>query len=252
MSESSERQPRVIAAIDVGSTRWLKLQTLKYLDRKGEERAWDVAVRTTTKDPEAIDAVSILAILSNGNTKEVVLVKQFRPPMRAMSIECPAGLIDVGETPEQAALRELFEETGLKGNVMESFDSVCSLTPGLSSEKIKLVQVHVDMTLPENQYPKQHLDEGEDIEVFRIPLGELRERLDRMHSQGCSIFAPLYYFAIAHELSAKQFHRKGHHMETPKHDAQSSWRNSPLALLAVAIPTTAALTLILTNLVRSS
>ena len=40
------------------------------------------------------------------------LVKQFRPPVGHHTIEMPAGLIDEGESPAQAALRELKEETG--------------------------------------------------------------------------------------------------------------------------------------------
>lgn len=236
-------EPRVVAAVDVGGTRWLKLQTLKYIDSHGKERAWDVAVRTTTKDPSAVDAVSILAIL---NTGEVILVKQFRPPMRAMSIECPAGLVDSEETPEEAAVRELFEETGLRGTIMTSFDSVCSLTPGLSSEKIKLVQVHVDMSLPENQKPKQHLDEGEDIQVLRMPLEGLRQSLDKMHSEGCSIFAPLYYFAIAHEMSSKVGG------SGPAIGARSCPSRSEGAFntLWFAIPATAAMTLAVSYMMR--
>lgn len=200
----ANQMPRVTEAVDIASTRWLKLQTLKYVDVKGEQRAWDVAVRTTTKNPDAIDAVSILAILCRGEEREIVLVRQFRPPMRKMSIEFPAGLVDDGETPENAAIRELYEETGFRGTIRESFSSVLSLTPGLSAEKIKLVEVHVDLSLPENQHPKQKLDEGENIEVLRMPLKGLRATLDRLHEEGNSVFAPTYYFAVAHELESER------------------------------------------------
>jgi ADP-ribose pyrophosphatase len=47
------------------------------------------------------------------------LQKQFRPPVDKVCIEVPAGLIDAGETPEQCALRELKEETGYVGAVVE-------------------------------------------------------------------------------------------------------------------------------------
>lgn len=50
---------------------------------------------------------------------EVLLQKQFRPPLDKICIEFPAGLVDKGETPEQAAVRELAEETGYAGEVME-------------------------------------------------------------------------------------------------------------------------------------
>jgi len=49
-----------------------------------------------------------------------VLEKQFRPPVGKVCIEVPAGLIDEGETPEEAAVRELKEETGYVGEVSVS------------------------------------------------------------------------------------------------------------------------------------
>lgn len=50
---------------------------------------------------------------------EIVLQKQYRPPIDKIVIEVPAGLIDEGETAEQAAVRELKEETGYVGQVTE-------------------------------------------------------------------------------------------------------------------------------------
>jgi ADP-ribose pyrophosphatase len=49
-----------------------------------------------------------------------VLQKQYRPPIDKVVIEVPAGLVDAGETAEQAAVRELKEETGYVGVVSES------------------------------------------------------------------------------------------------------------------------------------
>lgn len=51
---------------------------------------------------------------------EIVLQKQYRPPVDKLVIEFPAGLIDAGETPEQAAIRELKEETGYVAEVLET------------------------------------------------------------------------------------------------------------------------------------
>jgi ADP-ribose pyrophosphatase len=62
--------------------------------------------------------VGIVAILQRpGEAAEILLQKQFRPPVGKVCIEVPAGLVDEGETAEEAALRELREETGYVGTV---------------------------------------------------------------------------------------------------------------------------------------
>ena len=57
------------------------------------------------------DAVLVLARTVDSRW---ILVKQFRPAMRESTLEFPAGSIDQNETPEAAAARELFEETGYR------------------------------------------------------------------------------------------------------------------------------------------
>jgi ADP-ribose pyrophosphatase len=51
---------------------------------------------------------------------EIVLQKQYRPPLDKIVIELPAGLVDECETAEQAAIRELKEETGYVAEVLET------------------------------------------------------------------------------------------------------------------------------------
>jgi 8-oxo-dGTP pyrophosphatase MutT (NUDIX family) len=51
---------------------------------------------------------------------EIILQKQYRPPIDKVVIEVPAGLVDAGESAEQAAVKELKEETGYVGVVTES------------------------------------------------------------------------------------------------------------------------------------
>lgn len=62
-----------------------------------------------------IDAVGIVTILNKQSGPELLLQKQYRPPIDKVVIEVPAGLIDAGETPEECAVRELKEETGYVG-----------------------------------------------------------------------------------------------------------------------------------------
>lgn len=91
-----------------------------YQDPSGKTRTWEHAERRTRPADSEIDGVGIVAIISKPDGNEIVLEKQFRPPLDKVVIEVPAGLVDEGETPEQAAVRELKEETGYVGVVEES------------------------------------------------------------------------------------------------------------------------------------
>lgn len=70
---------------------------------------------------EAPDWASTLAVTEAG---EVVFVRQYRHGARRASLELPAGVVDAGESPEQAARRELLEETGFASEALEPLWSV--------------------------------------------------------------------------------------------------------------------------------
>ena len=62
-----------------------------------------------------IDGVGIVTILEKQTGPELLLQKQYRPPIDKVAIEVPAGLVDAGESVETCAVRELKEETGYVG-----------------------------------------------------------------------------------------------------------------------------------------
>ena len=80
----------------------------------------------------SVDGVGIMAILCKPSGPEVLLQKQYRPPIDKVAIEVPAGLIDAGETVEECAVRELKEETGYVGTAEETspvmFNGRCLLS----------------------------------------------------------------------------------------------------------------------------
>lgn len=63
--------------------------------------------------------MGIVAILEKSSGPELLLQKQFRPPVDGITIEVPAGLVDAGEDAGACALRELKEETGYVGRLVE-------------------------------------------------------------------------------------------------------------------------------------
>ncbi len=91
-----------------------------YKDPLGKTRIWESAERCTRPKNSLIDGVGIVAILEKPSGPELLLQKQFRPPINKVVIEVPAGLVDEGETAEQSAVRELREETGYVGTVEET------------------------------------------------------------------------------------------------------------------------------------
>jgi 8-oxo-dGTP pyrophosphatase MutT (NUDIX family) len=64
---------------------------------------------------ECPDWVSVVPVTESG---EIVLVRQYRHGIDGETLEIPGGVIDPGESPEAAALRELEEETGYEGSTL--------------------------------------------------------------------------------------------------------------------------------------
>ncbi len=79
----------------------------------------NVPPEQTRPSSSLIDGVGIIAVLNKPSGPEIVLQKQFRPPIGKVVIEIPAGLVDVGEGAAESAVRELREETGYVGTVTE-------------------------------------------------------------------------------------------------------------------------------------
>lgn len=65
---------------------------------------------------EVADYVSVIALTSD---RRLVLVRQYRPVVDRVTLELPSGHVDPGETPEEAARRELREETGFTADDLE-------------------------------------------------------------------------------------------------------------------------------------
>jgi ADP-ribose pyrophosphatase len=140
------------------------------------EGTWEYAGRVAK-----MGAAVILAVTE---TREIVLVEQYRVPHGAMSIELPAGLIgDTGpdDTVLAAAARELAEETGFAAAGFEDL-GVFATSPGMSSEMFNLVRA----TGLTRIGPGGGV-EGEDIAVHVVPLDALTGFLAARRAAGCVI-----------------------------------------------------------------
>lgn len=181
--------PRIYDEERVGEGKWIVLDLVKYTDRFGVDRDWEVARRVN-----AVGAVGVIATLRPSNS--LVLVRQFRVPMNAYVIEFPAGLIDHGETVESTAVRELYEETGYSGEIIKTTPPVCS-SPGFTDEAISLVFMEIDEYLPENQNPVPELEPGEDIETIVVSESDLETFINRSVQNGDRVDAKVMSWVLA-------------------------------------------------------
>ena len=83
-----------------------------FVSRRKEDR-----LKLYTKDIQA-EGVVIYPICKE-EPEKIVMIRQYRYPLDDYLYELPAGLIDAGETPEQSAIREMKEETGMDFEVYE-------------------------------------------------------------------------------------------------------------------------------------
>lgn len=77
----------------------------------------------------SINSPDFVCIIAVTKKNELLLVRQFRHAVAEMTLELPAGHVEKDETPEQAARKELLEETG---HVAEKFELLASLSPSTS------------------------------------------------------------------------------------------------------------------------
>lgn len=140
-----------------------------------EEGKWEIVRHA--------DAVAILLLSEQGEMK---LVRQHRRAVGADTLEAPAGLIDEGETPEQAARRELQEEVGLDADM--TLLTRFYTSPGFCDEQLYVFEANNPR---ESRLP---LDEDEEIEeVWMAPqalLDGLRE--GTIESSSPTVAAALY------------------------------------------------------------
>lgn len=118
-------------------------------------------------------AVAVLAITDKD---EVLLVEQYRKAAELVTLEIPAGKLDLGEDPATCAVRELKEETGYTVDVSE-LEKIYKthVAIGYSSE---LITIYYVANLTQDKLGNLALDEDEFLNVKRYNLAEVFGMLD--------------------------------------------------------------------------
>lgn len=105
-------------------------------------------------------AVCVVPVTDN---MEIIAVKQYRYPIERVTIEIPAGKLDKGEEPLEAAKRELSEETGVESADIEY---IGGLYPSVAYTD-EIIHMYVAKNLV---YGEAHTDDDEFLNVVKIPL----------------------------------------------------------------------------------
>lgn len=144
-----------------------------------QQGTWEYVSRS-----RGIHAAVILAIDEDSDGRHVILVEQYRVPLKVNCLELPAGLVgddSAGEAAEVAAERELEEETGYRAahwRVVGEFYS----SPGMVSESFTLL-VATGLT----KVGAGGGVDSEDIIVHRVPLDGIADFVAAKRAEGCGI-----------------------------------------------------------------
>ena len=132
-------------------------------------------------------AVAVLAVKDG----QMIFVKQYRIASQQLLTEIPAGLLESGEDPEMAAIRECREEIGYRPiNLFKLGDFIP--TPGYCSEKITLFCATEFIWAPLEEDPDEF------IRVVKIPVRTARTLfINGQFIDGKTVAALGYYFSIA-------------------------------------------------------
>lgn len=175
-----------LASVETVSTGWINKYHLHYTMPDGRPYAYEGVSRKKPKaycaalaalgggEPPTPDAVCIVPILPDGS---VLLEREFRYPLNSWCVSLPAGLVDAGESLEEAVARELYEETGyrLRGDVNAPVRPLPQ--PGFSSTGLAEENVHVVFAQVEPGGAAAP-EAAELIESFVLPRHQIRAFLD--------------------------------------------------------------------------
>tara|TARA_Y100000588_G_scaffold89684_1_gene96281 strand:- start:2745 stop:3290 length:546 start_codon:yes stop_codon:yes gene_type:complete len=124
--------------------------------------------RTTREIVEHVSVVCVMALDEDGY---IHMVKQYRYAISGELMEIPAGGIEQGESPEEAAVRELQEEIGKSPGQLIQLGGFW-LTPGWSDE---YMYAYLATDLTDSKLPA---DDDENIQVIKVPLGEILREIN--------------------------------------------------------------------------
>lgn len=157
-------KPEILAQQTVAQSKLFSIESLDLRFSNGEERTYE------RMKPSGRNAVMMVPITEHG---DILLVREYAAGTERYELGFPKGLIDAGEQPADAAVRELKEEIGYGASRLTPLKEVI-LAPSYFSSKMTLF-------IAEELYPeKLEGDEPEPLDVVRWPLSQAEELLTHL------------------------------------------------------------------------
>ena len=145
-----------------------------------------------TATREVVDHPGGVCVLALDGEGRALLVRQFRYPYERELRELPAGKLEYGEDPREAAVRELREETGAVAGKFQSLGELYP-SPGYCGE---IIRMYLAQDL---RFGETDLDEDEFLTLERIPFSQLvQEVMDGKIKDAKTIAAALKAKTLLH------------------------------------------------------
>jgi 8-oxo-dGTP pyrophosphatase MutT (NUDIX family) len=136
---------------------------------------------------ESPDWINVIPLTPDN---QVVMVRQYRHGTREITLEIPGGLTAPGDSPEDAARRELLEETGYEGDQLVLLGSACPQPAILNNRSVTFLAKDVQLVrVPD-------LDDTEDIELVLVPLSEIPDLISKGAINNAMVLLAFYWYFL--------------------------------------------------------